>query len=261
MVHCGVQLSELPERARICLSAMLREQSTAAAVARCSRAMRDFVRDYVGEATALDLSGRRDAVAILDAMPADRARNLRDLKLQFCGKAVGTGGDLPRVLARFPSLAVLNLNGCSEVVPESLAAVGSAALTSLSLYWVPKLTDECVTRIVRASSNLRHLNLSGAKLLTNSAVAEIARSLPDLEELDLSTFCEPASLVYVDGALFSKGRSTDGFVAGGTVKVVQAIDVLQQLCVPEFHRCWRDVAIALLYKVASRGPMRQPVFD
>ncbi|SPQ97806.1 unnamed protein product (mitochondrion) [Plasmodiophora brassicae] len=186
MVHCGVQLSELPERARICLSAMLREQSTAAAVARCSRAMRDFVRDYVGEATALDLSGRRDAVAILDAMPADRARNLRDLKLQFCGKAVGTGGDLPRVLARFPSLAVLNLNGCSEVVPESLAAVGSAALTSLSLYWVPKLTDECVTRIVRASSNLRHLNLSGAKLLTNSAVAEIARSLPDLEELDLT---------------------------------------------------------------------------
>ena len=177
------------------------------------------------ELVRLDLSG---APSLTDAAAAPIAKlpSLRELNLSGCtqlGDAtlhhIGTVRSLqllkldalPRVtdagvtqLERLTALQWLSLAGCvglKEAAASSIAKLGAASLTSLSLQKCPAMDDACVGHLVGSLRGLKTLKLGWCFRVSSAAIGSLG-ALARLTSLDLAhTKLDDASLAALAAAL------------------------------------------------------------
>lgn len=95
----------------------------------------------------------------------------------------------------FQHLEAINLNGCTNLTDESMKMLSTskilkvACIRSLSMYWVPQITNEGISYLFGSSrvfENVEDLNLSGMHNLSSISVEIIARKCNRLKYLDLT---------------------------------------------------------------------------
>lgn len=113
---------------------------------------------------------------------ATECTQLNSIDLSYCNNPLLTVQGLQRILDLLPSLQMLSLRGCSQIVDCQLAHPN---IQTLNLSWCKNLQDEVLEGVSKGFPQLRSIDLAWCGRITGAAVHRLAQRTPSLRTFNL----------------------------------------------------------------------------